>query len=185
MTFVLILNEFSPWRYSRAICKNRYHKSGKAPSPGKRAMGQRIETVAMLQGVDRGGLGTRVPKLPEVSPRARGATAIPHQWVIAHQGSPARVWSHLNCPKLGVPNRAYLGGVLFSVAENSRRLLWEYVYRVRANSVPNRRLAAITRGRLLGRTYLESAPFTYAARSRRTACRPDWYGPVVARTDSR
>ena len=31
--------------------------------------------------------------LVAVSPRARG--------------------SHLNCPKLGVPNRAYLGGVLF------------------------------------------------------------------------
>ena len=28
-------------------------------------------------------------------------------------GSPARAWSHLNRPKLGVPNRAYLGGVLF------------------------------------------------------------------------
>ena len=72
MTLRIFLNEISRRGYSRAICKNRYHKSGKPPSPGKRAMGQRIETVAMLQGVDRGGLATRVPKLPEVSPRTRG-----------------------------------------------------------------------------------------------------------------
>ena len=58
----------------------------------KPAMSQRIETVAMLQGVDRGGLGTRVPKLPEVSPRARGMTADVSHVGIETIGQPARAW---------------------------------------------------------------------------------------------
>ena len=56
MTLRKILNVCSLRRYSRAICKNWYHKSGKPPLPGTRVMAQRIETAAVALGADRGGV---------------------------------------------------------------------------------------------------------------------------------
>ena len=61
-------------------------------------MGQRIETVAMLQGVDRGGLATRVPKPPEVSPRARGAGSVCAYGKHFRRGQPARAWGGVGVP---------------------------------------------------------------------------------------
>ena len=61
-------------------------------------MRQRIETVAMLQGVDRGGLGTRVPKPPEVSPRARGRNFKMEAVKREGEGQPARAWGGVGVP---------------------------------------------------------------------------------------
>ena len=58
-------------------------------------MGQRIETVAMLQGVDRGGLATRVVKPPEVSPRARGGDGLDVLRREFPGVAPARAWGGL------------------------------------------------------------------------------------------
>ena len=70
-------------------------------------MGQRIETVAMLQGVDRGGLATRVVKPPEVSPRARGDGPLNMCSTQSNAGQPARAWGFVSDRIRGV------GGVAF------------------------------------------------------------------------
>ena len=65
-------------------------------------MGQRIETVAMLQGVDRGGLATRVVKPPEVSPRARGGDGLDVLRREFPGVAPARAWGGRQTDNLSV-----------------------------------------------------------------------------------
>ena len=87
-------------------------------------------------------------------------------------GLDARAWSHLNRPKLGAPNRAYLGGVLFyrcgkfGAAGFEKNARIENPYRTpnRASNHPRARF-------LLGRTYIftvrslkfQGQPFTFRA----------------------
>ena len=74
----------------RGIARRQRIKSGKGPLPGKRAMGQRVETAALALGADRRGVQR---DKRQRSARARVGLCLPGGLRLQRcKGQPARVW---------------------------------------------------------------------------------------------